>query len=340
MAVEEHQPLGRRRRDAAADVVEHRQQRVGRQPDRAGRPGVLVRLRVRERWAAATRRARRRRVRPPPRRPRSAMTSVGVERQVRAVLLDRAERLDEDAALGDPIRRPPVPRRSTKSAADGPWLIACVTSIERTASTLPGAEWRHACTAISTPSSSEPATTVSSAAAYLARAGMRTLLVEARDDGRRHRGERAVRRRHGQHLQLRPPHVPHHPGDGGTAASPSTGSRYLDVDPSQHNMAWDGGAGMGQRTTTSRRRSTRSAASLPDRGRRLPPLRCRRRCPAVRMMFEAANEPPSITGLATKLALRRRLAGSPPLLRWSRRSAADVMREFFDHRRAARARRR
>ena len=45
--VEEHEPLRRRRRHAAADVVEHREQRRRRQPDRAGRPGVLVRLGVR-----------------------------------------------------------------------------------------------------------------------------------------------------------------------------------------------------------------------------------------------------------------------------------------------------
>ena len=51
--------------------------------------------------------------------------------------------------------------------------------------------------------------------------------------------------------------------------------------------------------------------------------------PAVRMIFEAAAEPPSVTGL-TRVALRRRLAGTPALLRWSRRSAADVLREFFD----------
>jgi phytoene dehydrogenase-like protein len=51
--------------------------------------------------------------------------------------------------------------------------------------------------------------------------------------------------------------------------------------------------------------------------------------PAVRMIFEAAAEPPTITGL-TRLALRRRLAGVSTLLRWSRRSAADVLRSYFD----------
>ena len=50
--------------------------------------------------------------------------------------------------------------------------------------------------------------------------------------------------------------------------------------------------------------------------------------PAIQMIFEAATEPPSVAGL-TKLALRKKLAGSATLLRWSRRSTADVLRSFF-----------
>ena len=49
VSVEEHQLAGRGGGDAAADVVEHCEQRGGRQPDRARRPGVLVRLGVRQR---------------------------------------------------------------------------------------------------------------------------------------------------------------------------------------------------------------------------------------------------------------------------------------------------
>jgi phytoene dehydrogenase-like protein len=51
--------------------------------------------------------------------------------------------------------------------------------------------------------------------------------------------------------------------------------------------------------------------------------------PAVRMIFEAAAQPPTVAGL-TRLALRRRFSGASTLLRWSRRSAADVLRSFFD----------
>ena len=67
VAVEEHQLAGRRRGDAAADVVEHAQQRVGAEPDRAGRPGVLVRLRVGERRQQPHVELARRRGRPRPR---------------------------------------------------------------------------------------------------------------------------------------------------------------------------------------------------------------------------------------------------------------------------------
>ena len=49
VAVEEHQPPRRGHRHAAPDVVEHGEQRRRRQPDRARRPGVLVRLGVGQR---------------------------------------------------------------------------------------------------------------------------------------------------------------------------------------------------------------------------------------------------------------------------------------------------
>ena len=50
--------------------------------------------------------------------------------------------------------------------------------------------------------------------------------------------------------------------------------------------------------------------------------------PAVKLVFEAAAEPPSIGGL-TRTVLRKRLKGVSTLLRWSQRSAADVMRSYF-----------
>ena len=104
VTVEEHELARRRGGHAATDVVEHRQQRGGRQPDGARRPGVLIRLRVREGrqqphvefFADALDRQLRDPV---------GDEQIGVERQVRAVLLDRTERLHEDAPLGDALAR-------------------------------------------------------------------------------------------------------------------------------------------------------------------------------------------------------------------------------------------
>ena len=45
-------------------------------------------------------------------------------------------------------------------------------------------------------------------------------------------------------------------------------------------------------------------------------------------MLAAASEPPTVRSL-TRQALRRRFAGLPTVFRWSRRSAADVMRSYF-----------
>ena len=51
--------------------------------------------------------------------------------------------------------------------------------------------------------------------------------------------------------------------------------------------------------------------------------------PAVRLILDAANEPPSLRGLAAQGARASAAAGVATLLRWSRRSAADVLRAFF-----------
>ncbi len=115
VTVEEDESLRRGRGDAAADVVEHRQQGRGRQPHRARRPGVLVRLRVLQRRH----------------QPDVELVAdlgdrglgdsrgddrVGAEWQVRAVLFDGPEGLDDDAALVEPRRRP-VGRRGSGSSA-------------------------------------------------------------------------------------------------------------------------------------------------------------------------------------------------------------------------------
>jgi phytoene dehydrogenase-like protein len=164
-------------------------------------------------------------------------------------------------------------------------------------------------------------------AAYLARAGLSVVLVEARD---------AV---------------------GGTAASESFagatvnicncdhltfrttpvidelrladhGLRYENIDPPSHLMAWSDGTHW-----TARHDLDENLDSL---GRVLPGEVAGYRdyakaaMPVVQLILEAASLQPSRIGL-TRLAVRRRLAGIPRLLAWSRRSAADVLRSYFTH---------
>lgn len=165
-------------------------------------------------------------------------------------------------------------------------------------------------------------------AAYLARAGMRTLLLEAR----RTVGGTATSESFAgatvnicncDHLTFRMTPI----ADELDLAA--HGLEYLDIDPAQHNVSWDGGPG----PLWSHHRSVDETleslgAAFPDE------VEAYRRyasaaLPAMRLLVEAAHEPPSITGL-TRLAIRRRLAGVPTILRWSRRSAADVLRSYFD----------
>ncbi|MGA9276101.1 phytoene desaturase family protein, partial [Ilumatobacter sp.] len=166
-------------------------------------------------------------------------------------------------------------------------------------------------------------------AAYLAREGMSTLLVEARDQVG---GTAASEQFAGatvnicscDHLTFRTTPVMRELGLA------EHGLEYIDVDPAQHNMTWDSAAaGLGWTSHHDLDATLEQIAAVApgdvDGYRRY----AKAAIPAVRMIFEAAAEPPSITGL-TRLALRRRLAGVPALLRWSRRSAADVLREYFD----------
>ena len=166
-------------------------------------------------------------------------------------------------------------------------------------------------------------------AAYLARGGLRTLLIEARAEV------------------------------GGTAASESFagatvnicncdhitfrttpvidelrlsdhGLRYRDLEPAQLNMAW-GADGTGTAAWASHHSV---AETLDSIGRNFPGevdgyrRYVKEAMPAVRLVFEAANDPPSLSGLTRKV-LARRGRGVATLLRWNRRSAADIMREFF-----------
>src|SRR6056297_2018397 len=164
------------------------------------------------------------------------------------------------------------------------------------------------------------------AAAYLARVGMRTLLLEARDTvgGTAASEEFAgatVNICNCDHLTFRTTPVIEELGLA------DHGLRYLDVDPGQHNRSW---------TSVDRAWSLHHdlEATLDSLGASFPHevdgyrRYARSAMPAVRMIFEAAARPPTVRGL-TRLAVRRRLAGAPTIMRWSRRSAADVLRSYF-----------
>ncbi len=162
-------------------------------------------------------------------------------------------------------------------------------------------------------------------AAYLARAGMRTLLVEARSAV----GGTAASEAFGggtvnicncDHITFRTTPVI---DELGLAAH---GLRYLDVDPSQTNVAWDGSPAwvMHHDVDATIDSIARSHPHEVDGYRRY----LKAAMPAVRMVFDQANDPPSFAGITRKV-LARKGAGVSTLLRWSRRSAADVMREYF-----------
>ncbi|MDO9175113.1 MAG: FAD-dependent oxidoreductase, partial [Actinomycetota bacterium] len=162
-------------------------------------------------------------------------------------------------------------------------------------------------------------------AAYLARGGMRTLLLEARHDvGGTAASElfagAMVNICNCDHITFRTTPVIEELGLA------RHGLRYLDVEPAQVNMAWSGGAAWASYHSLE--------PTLDSIGRNYPQevdgyrRSVKAAMPAVKLVFDAANDPPSFGGL-TKKVLTKRGRGVSTMLRWSRRSAADVMREFF-----------
>lgn len=162
-------------------------------------------------------------------------------------------------------------------------------------------------------------------AAYLARGGLRTLLLEARHDvGGTAASEpfagAMVNICNCDHITFRTTPVIEELGLA------RHGLRYLEVEPAQVNMAWSGGAAWASYHSLEQ--------TLDSIGRNYPQevdgyrRYVQAAMPAVKLVFDAANDPPSFGGL-TKKVLAKRGRGVSTMLRWSRRSAADVMREFF-----------
>ncbi len=162
-------------------------------------------------------------------------------------------------------------------------------------------------------------------AAYLARAGLRTLLVEARSSvGGTASSEvfagGTVNICNCDHITFRTTPVMEELGLA------DHGLRYIDIDPAQHNMSWDGGPPWTiyhdvEQTIDS---LARAYPAEVEGYRRY----VKAAMPAVRMVLDNANDPPSLASIGKKVVARRG-RGAATLLRWSRRSAADVMRSFF-----------
>ena len=162
-------------------------------------------------------------------------------------------------------------------------------------------------------------------AAYLARGGMRTLLVEARHDvgGTASSdlfGGTTVNICNCDHITFRTTPISE------DLRLADHGLRYLELDPAQVNMSWDGGPAWASYHSLE--------ATLDSIGRHYPAevdnyrRYAKAAMPAVKLVFDAANDPPSLGGLSRKVVARRG-HGVSTLMRWSRRSAADVMRSFF-----------
>jgi beta-carotene ketolase (CrtO type) len=164
-------------------------------------------------------------------------------------------------------------------------------------------------------------------AAYLARAGLRTLVLEARSIVGGTAASEAfagaiVNVCNCDHTTFRTTPVI---DDLGLVEH---GLRYLDMEPTGTTVAWSGGPAW-QHHHDVGRTMDELAATYPDEvdGYRRYVRAAR---PAVQLILQAAQEPPSAIGL-TRLALRQRMSGAATVLRWSRRSAADVMRSLFRH---------
>ncbi len=162
-------------------------------------------------------------------------------------------------------------------------------------------------------------------AAYLARAGRRTLLLEARSavGGCASTVDFAGARVNicnCDHITFRTTPVMEE------LRLADHGLRYLEVDPSQLNVYWSGSPAWAMFHDVERTLES-LALAYPDQvdGYR---RYVRAAMPAARLVLAAAGRPPSVGGLA-RIAASKGGRGAATLLRWARMSAADVLRQFF-----------
>jgi beta-carotene ketolase (CrtO type) len=163
------------------------------------------------------------------------------------------------------------------------------------------------------------------AAAYLARAGLRTVLVEARAGvGGTAASERfagaTVNICNCDHITFRTTPIM------AELSLSDHGLRYVDVEPATTNTTWNADqAWRSHFDVDSTLDSINSVAPDDVAGYRRYVAAA---LPAVRMILEAANRPPTSRGLIRQ-AVGTKGRGVSTLLRWSRMSAADVMRRYF-----------
>lgn len=166
-------------------------------------------------------------------------------------------------------------------------------------------------------------------AAYLAKAGWRTLVLEARDQvggtaGSEGFGGATVNICNCDHITFRTTPVMQDLG------LERFGLRYQDIEPGGVGMSWNEPDGPGWAHWHSLDATldglARTHPGEVDGYRRF----AKRAMPAAAAILAAATEPPTLRGL-TRLALRKRFAGIPTVWAWSRRSAADVIRSYFSH---------
>lgn len=164
-------------------------------------------------------------------------------------------------------------------------------------------------------------------AAYLAKAGMRVTVLEARPivggtAGSETFAGARVNLCSCDHVTFRTT------GVIDELALESRGLRYLDVTPSGVNRDWESGSSWTHWHDLEETLAGLAAThpSQVDGYRRY----AKAALPAARLILEVGAQPPTLRDL-TRLGIRRRFAGLPTVMRWSRRSAADVLRGFFDH---------
>lgn len=236
---------------------------------------------------------------------------------MRPVLLDRTKGLDEDAAFGDPLsdlRRTKVGEAANSRLHDD--NLSVVHAIGQNRCMVP---------------QSFDAVVIGAGhnglicAAYLARSGVRTALVEARSTvggtaASELFGGATVNICNCDHATIRSTPIMDELGLA------DHGLTYIDIDPAQMNMSWQGGPAWSIHHDIDQTLEA-IAATYPGEvaGYR---RYLREALPAARLVLAAAAEPPTPGGLARRLAGARG-RGAATLLRWSRRSAGDVIREFF-----------